>query len=204
MLEAGREAPRRAPRRPAFWWVIGAVYLVAFSVAATTAMVVFTALTIQADRLFAGVEESERSMAYIQADVAKVFEEFEQGEVDDERRAELIRRLRDIAEAGEVTLSLEGRRIAETEIWPINSRLERARAAYLRHNAAWVDYLARAAEDPAEFVRVQPEVNDSFFDARTPLWESIPRIDLLGLQERLLAIYEDSSGGGDGGGGTPA
>ena len=63
------------------------------------------------------------------------------------------------------------------------------------HNVAWQEYLARAAEDPAEFISPQPAVNDTFFEARTPLWQAVPGIDFLDLERRLRVIYADSESG---------
>lgn len=194
---AGREGGRRSTRSPAFWWTLGGVFLVVFSVLATSAMVLFAAQTVQANRLFTMVEASERAMGFVQADVAAVFAEFEEPDITDERREELVERLRTIAAEGEVSISLEGERIAELPIWSVNTRVEEARAAYLRHNAAWVDYLARAAEDPAQFVTPQADVNDTFFDARSPLTRAIPALDPLGLRGRLDRIYAETEGGSD-------
>lgn len=199
VLEAGPQRASRSARRPAFWWTIGITYLVVFSLAASTVLVVFAAQTVQADRLITAVEASERAMGVVQRQVGDVFEEFNSEDLTEERRAELVDELSVIATEGEVAIAEAGEQVAQVRIWPINSRLEEAREAYLRHNRAWVDYMARAAEDPAEFVSPQQEVNDSFFDARGPLWRAIPALDLLDLQARLRVIYAEPEGGGGGG-----
>ena len=205
VLEAGPRPNRRASRRPAFWWTLGIAYLVVFSLVATSAMVVFAAQTVQADRLYTAVEASERAMGGVQTRVREVFEKFDAEDLTEAERAELVDELRVIAVEGEVAIAEAGVRVADVRIWPINTRLEQAREAYLRHNVAWVDYMARAAEDPAEFVSPQPEVNASFFDARIPLLRAIPGIDLLDLQRRLDVIYaEDDEQSNGSGGGTDA
>jgi len=207
VLEAGSRANSRASRSPAFWWTLGIAYLVVFSLVATTALVIFGAQTVQADRLYTAVEASERAMGGVQTRVTEVFEQFDAEDLTEADREELVDELRVIAVEGEVAIAEAGERVADVRIWPINSRLEQAREAYLRHNTAWVDYMARAAEDPAEFVSPQPEVNASFFDARIPLLRAIPALDLLDLQRRLDVIYaedEDQGGGGGNGGGTEA
>lgn len=207
VLEAGSRVNRRPSKSPAFWWTLGISVLVVFSLVATAAMVVFAAQTVQADRLFTAVEASERAMGGVQDRVRGVFEQFDDEDLTEAQREELVDELRVIAVDGEVSIGEAGQRVADVRIWPINSRLEQARSAYLRHNAAWVDYMARAAEDPAQFVSPQPEVNASFFDARIPLLRAIPAIDLLDLQRRLDVIYaedDDQGGGGGNGGGTEA
>lgn len=202
VLEAGPRVNRRLSKSPAFWWTLGISFLVVFSLVATSAMVVFASLTVQADRLFTAVETSERAMGGVQDRVRGVFEQFDDEDLTEAQREELVDELRVIAVDGEVSIGEAGQQVANVRIWPINSRLEQARSAYLRHNAAWVDYMARAADDPAEFVSPQPEVNASFFDARIPLLRAIPAIDLLDLQRRLDVIYaeDEDQGGGDGGG----
>lgn len=202
VLEAGPQRASRGGRRPAFWWTVGITYLVVFTLAASTALVVFAAQTVQADRLITAVEASERAMGVVQRQVGDVFEELNSEDLTEERRAELVDELSVIATEGEVAIAEAGEQVAQVRIWPINSRLEEAREAYLRHNRAWVDYMARAAEDPAEFVSPQQEVNDSFFDARGPLFRAVPVLDLLDLQARLRVIYAEPEGGG--GGGTQA
>ncbi len=207
VLEVGSRVNRRPSKSPAFWWTLGISVLVVFSLVATSAMVVFAAQTVQADRLFTAVEASERAMGGVQDRVRGVFEQFDDEDLTEAQREELVDELRVIAVDGEVSIGEAGQRVADVRIWPINSRLEQARSAYLRHNAAWVDYMARAAEDPAQFVSPQPEVNASFFDARIPLLRAIPAIDLLDLQRRLDVIYaedDDQGGGGGNGGGTEA
>lgn len=204
VLEARPRAGRRSARPPAFWWIIGIAYLTVFSVVAVTAGVLFVAQTVQAERLFTAVEASERSMGVVQAEVSEVFAQFESENLTETDRRELVAQLQDIAARGEASIAAAGERVAAVRIWPMNTRLEQARSAYLRHNAAWVSYMARASTDPGQFVSPQPEVNASFFDARIPLLRAIPRIDPLDLKQRLDEIYADSDEEGGSGGGTQA
>lgn len=199
VLEAGSRVGRRPGRRPAFWWTLGIAYLVVFSLVASTGLVLLASQTVQADRLITAVESSERAMGVVQSQVGVIFEELDKKDLTEAQRRELIDELKVIATNGEIAIAEAGEQVAEVRIWPINTRLEQAREGYLRHNLAWVDYMARAAEDPAEFVSPQPEVNDSFFDARLPLVEAIPALDLLDLQARLRVIYAEPEGGGGGG-----
>lgn len=204
VLEAGPRAGRRASRSPAFWWILGMAFLGVFSVLATSAVMIFGSQTVQAERLFTAVEASERSMGFVQAQVAEVFEQFDAEDLTEAKREQLVDELRDIAAEGEISIASAGERIESVRIWPINTRLEQAREVYLRHNQAWVDYLARASQDPAEFVSPQPEVDSTFFDARIPLLNAIPALDLLDLQERLDRMYADGDDQGGGNGGTEA
>jgi hypothetical protein len=204
VLEVRPRSGHRSPRRPAFWWTIGIAYLTVFSLVAFTAGALFAAQTVQAERLFTAVEASERSMGVVQAEVSEVFRQFESEDLTETDRRELVAQLEDIAARGEVSIAAAGERVADVRIWPMNTRLEQARSAYMRHNQAWVDYMARASEDPGQFVSPQPEVNASFFDARIPLLRAIPRIDVLDLKRRLDVIYADSDEEGGSGGGTQA
>ena len=126
---------------------------------------------------------------------AVVFAQFEEEGLTENRRQELIAELRAIAERGEASIAEAGAKVAAVRIWPVNERLAQAQVAYLAHNFAWQEYLGRAAEDPAEFVSPQPEVNDTFFEARDPLWQAVPGIDLLDLERRLRVIYASSENG---------
>ena len=49
-----------------------------------------------------------------------------------------------------------------------------AQDAYLAHNRAWQAYLARAAEDPAEFDVEQTDVNTTFEAAEQPIRAALP------------------------------
>jgi hypothetical protein len=193
VLEVGPS--KRRTVRPRVIWAVGLVYLVVFSILATTGLVLFVGRTVQAERLIAAVEMSESAMVGVQADVTVVFAQFEEEGLTEDRRQELIAELRAIAERGEASIAEAGAKVAAVRIWPVNERLARAQVAYLAHNFAWQEYLARAAEDPAEFVSPQPEVNDTFFEARDPLWQAVPGIDLLDLERRLRVIYAGSENG---------
>jgi hypothetical protein len=59
--------------------------------------------------------------------------------------------------------------------------------------------MAAAAEDPAEWFRPQPVVNDTFAEAKDPLIAAVPLFDPLGTLERIELIYFTGSGdAGDG------
>lgn len=193
VLEVG-PSKRRAVR-PGVIWAVGLVYLVVFSILATTGLVLFVGRTVQAERLLTAVEMSESAMVGVQAEVTVVFAQFEEEGLTEDRRQELIAELQEIAERGEASIAAAGAQVEAVEVWPINAGIEQAKEAYLAHNIAWQEYLARAAEDPAEFVSPQPEVNDTFFEARGPLWRAVPGIDLLDLERRLRVIYADSESG---------
>ena len=193
VLEVGPTKRRAA--RPGLIWAVGITYLVVFSLLASAALLLFTSRTVQADRLISAVEMSESAMVGVQAEVTVVFAQFEEEGLTEDRRQELIAELQEIAERGEASIAAAGAQVEAVEVWPINAGIEQAKEVYLAHNIAWQEYLAQAAEDPAEFVSPQPEVNDTFFEARGPLWRAVPGIDLLDLERRLRVIYADSESG---------
>jgi len=99
----------------------------------------------------------------------------------------------------DLAIERAGVKVADVRVASWSSRVATARTVYLEHNVAWVTYLNAVAQDPAELARPQPAINATFFDARTPLWQAVPAIDLLDLRDRIPVMYADS---GSNGGGT--
>jgi hypothetical protein len=144
------------------------------------------------------VEASEAVMGELQDGVAEAFEEHGGGGDNEKLDSEL----RALAAEAEVEIAAAGAAVAELPIAVWHLDIERARDAYLLHNRAWVDYMARAGEDSGEFLRPQEQVNQTFFDAQAPFVEAVPEPDVEDLMERVFAIYEvpeDLGSGGSGG-----
>jgi hypothetical protein len=120
----------------------------------------------------------------------------------DEEREQLSADLADVAARGVGAIAIAGEGVAQIEIMPWHTNILDAREAYLAHNQAWVNYMAAAAEDPAEWFRPQPAVNDTFADAKLPLVEAVPFFDFLQTVPRIELIYV--SGSGDSGSGQSA
>ena len=64
-----------------------------------------------------------------------------------------------------------------------------AQDAYLAHNRAWQEYLARAAQDPAQFGVDDTEVNDTFEAAEAPVRAALPPYALFDLVTRVDVIF---------------
>jgi len=196
VLSAGSPRTRSGA---ALIWPVAIVAMVVFSLIASAAVVAFGVRTLQAERLLTAVETSERAMGTAQDALNGVLEEFEAPDLTAEGRAELVEQLQSVAATGAKAIESAGVKVADVRVAPWNSRVATAQTMYLEHNVAWVTYLNAVAQDPTELARPQPAINATFFDARTPLWQAVPAIDLLDLRDRISVMYADS---GSNGGGT--
>ncbi len=208
VMTVGGDAPDRGFRREpslGVWVAVGLVAAAVLSIVAIATMVEWTARTVEADQLLVGVSNSEAVMKAAQGDFAEIFAQLDDETLTEGQRAELVADLSVISQAAEIAIAEAGERVAAVTIWPWHTRLVDAQKAYLAHNNAWVDYMSAASEDPAELVRPQEAVNDTFVAARDPLWRMIPRFDPLDLRAEVVAIYaDDEPNGSSGGGGVPA
>jgi hypothetical protein len=197
-MEAGIDRPKRG--MPAWVaWTIGAVALIAITLANVVVAGELALRSFEADNLVRAVEQSETAMKTTQADFSDVMSRYDTQDLTDDEREQLRADLSDVAERGQAAIALEGDRVGLVEIVPWHSELLAAQEAYLAHNRAWVDYMAAAAEDPAEWFRPQPEVNSTFAEAKLPLVEAVPLLDPLRTLQRIELIYVTGSGdSGDG------
>ena len=201
VLETGRDRSRGGV--PSWLvWTIGAVALVVITVANLAVAAELTVRSIGADGLVRAVEQSETAMKTTQADFDAVISEYDTESLTDEERERLRAELSGVAERGEASIALAGDQVGLVVILPWHSELLAAQEAYLAHNRAWVNYMAAAAEDPAEWFRPQPDVNTTFADAKLPLVQAVPLFDPLGTLARIELIYV--TGSGDSGGGQSA
>lgn len=201
VLEAGPQAPRRG-MPAAVVWALGIGALIILTVANLVAISDFTARTIEADALITAVERSETSMKVTQEEFAAVMATVDPESLTDQQRAALRTELTDLAQKSQASIGLEGIGVADVSVLPWHTSITNAKDVYLDHNSAWVDYMAAAAADPAEWFRPQAAVNDTFADARDPLIEAVPFVDVLQILARIELIYV--SGGDDSGSGQAA
>ncbi|MEY3733917.1 MAG: hypothetical protein RL347_1276 [Actinomycetota bacterium] len=198
VLETGTDRSR-AGAPPWLVWTIGLAALVMITAANLVVAGELTVRSIEADQLVRAVEQSETAMKTTQADFADVMAEYDTENLTDEEREQLRAELADVAERGGASIAAAGAGVSEVQILPWHSQLLQAQEAYLAHNRAWVDYMAAAAEDPAEWFRPQPAVNETFADAKLPLVEAVPLLDPLRTLPRIELIYvTGSEGAGDG------
>lgn len=201
VLETGQERPRRG-LPPWLVWTVGMAVLVLLTAANAVVAGELTTRSIEADSLVRAVEQSEAAMKTTQDEFAAVLDEYDTQDLSDDEREQLLGELADVAAQGGAAIASAGEGVADVPILPWHDRIRRAQEAYLAHNQAWVDYMSAAAEDPAEWFRPQPAVNETFADAKLPLVEAVPLLDLLQTLPRIEFIYV--SGSGDSGDGQSA
>lgn len=198
--------PERSRRR---WpWITAAVVAGVAVLASLVLILDWGARSVEMNSLVKAIESSERVMGETQDAVTAALEEAnEQGQLTPEQRQATLDELAVIAASGRDAVAAAGRRVANVRVLPWNRAIVSARTAYLAHSQAWIDYLAKASEDPLEFFAPQPAVNDTFYAARAPLEQAVPVPSVLDLKQRVQAIYADDPESSDGGtptGETPA
>ena len=198
VLETGQERPIRG--MPSWLvWTVGIAALVLLTAANMVVGGELALRSVEADNLVRAVEQSETAMKTTQADFDEVLSAYDTENLTDDEREQLRTELADVAARGEAAIAVAGEGVAEVQIMPWHAQLLDARESYLAHNQAWVDYMAAAAEDPGEWFRPQPAVNDTFADAKLPLVEAVPLFDPLDTLSRIEIIYVTGSGdSGDG------
>jgi DUF971 family protein len=147
------------------------------------------------------VEASEDAMGTLQGNLGATFDEFAgQGQLTAVQRADLDAQIAQVAQEGHDDIQRAGDGVEAVGILPWHRDILRAKAAYVRHNHAWQDYLAKAAQDPSEVTRKQAEINDSFAAAEPLMTSAVPVPPLYSLQKRVALIFapppETTSGSG--------
>ena len=198
VLETGQERPSRG--LPSWLvWTVGIAALVLLTAANMVVAGELALRSVEADNLVRAVEQSETAMKTTQAEFDEVLSAYDTESLTDEEREQLRTELADVAARGEAAIAAAGEGVAEVQVMPWHAQLLDAREAYLAHNQAWVGYMAAAAEDPGEWFRPQPAVNETFADAKLPLVEAVPLFDPLDTLSRIEVIYVTGSGdSGDG------
>ena len=198
VLETGQESPRRGVHA-GIVWAIGVAALVLITAANLFVAAELALRSAESFTLVTAVEQSEAAMKATQAEFDEVLAAYDTGNLTDEERQQLRAELSDVAERGGAAIADAGVAVADVAAMPWHSQVFAAQEAYLAHNQAWVDYMAAAAEDPAEWFRPQPAVNDTFALAKDPLVAAVPLLDPLSTLERIELIYVTGSGdSGDG------
>jgi hypothetical protein len=197
VLESGPRAPRSGLPTVAIW-ALGIGALVLLTLANVLVAAELGSRTFEAEALVTSVEASESAMKATQEEFSALIDGYDTDNLTDDQRQELRRELTRLAQRGQARIALAGVGVADVAVLPWHSSIIDAQRAYLAHNQAWVDYMAAAAEDPAEWFRPQPDVNATFNAAEKPLMLAVPFFDLLQTLPRVEMIY--ITGGGDGGG----
>lgn len=193
VLETGQE--RRVRSLPAWLpWTLGAAAIVVLTLANAVILGELLSRSAEARNLVQAVEVSESAMKGGQERFQSVLSAYDSSDLSEAERERLRTELAEVAAEAEVAIADAGVGVADVRILPWHTHLLRARESYLAHNRAWVDYMAVAAKDPAEWFRPQPVVNSTFTDAKLPLVEAVPLLDPFGTLARIELIYVTGSG----------
>ena len=140
--------------------------------------------------LVSSVEVSEDAMGTLQGNLGATFDSFGgQGQLSATQRASLNSQIQQIAQEGHDAIQKAGTGVESVSVLPWHTAILRAKDAYVRHNHAWQDYLAKAAQDPTEVTRPQNEINDSFSAAEKPMKSAVPVPWLYELKNRVDTIF---------------
>jgi hypothetical protein len=194
-IDAGGVVPGpqvAAVRRPRRWLPLVAGAVTFLLVLVTVGVVVGDAFArnVEMRSLVARVEASESAMGTLQDEVRAIFTEYEgRTPLSDEDQAALDEQLKAAAAAGRDAIAEAGRDVEAMRWLAWHREIGAAQDAYLAHNRAWQDYLDRAAQDPAEFVRPQDDVNTTFEAAERSFRAALPWLALFDLRDRVDAIF---------------
>lgn len=177
--------PEPRKRRRLAPWIAGLVAFTVTVVIGSALAVDWSWRTSEMRDLLDRVEASEAIMIELQDGVEKAFENHTSGSDPSTLDSEL----RDLAATAAVEIAAAGAQVAVLPIASWHADITRARDAYLVHNQAWVQYMTRASQSSAEFVRPQPQVNESFFAAEGLFRAAIPLPDLWDIRSRVGAIF---------------
>ena len=186
------EPQARAARRPRRWLPVIAGVVTFLLVLVTVGVVVGDAFArnIEMRSLVSRIEASETAMGDLQDDVQAIFAEYEgRTPLSDEDQSALDERLKAAAASGRDAIAAAGQDVEAMRWLAWHREIGAAQDAYLAHNRAWQDYLGRATQDPAEFVRPQDDVNSTFEAAERYFRTALPPIPLFDLADRVDAIF---------------
>lgn len=191
-LDAGGQetgAPARAPRR----WapiVAGAVTFVLVLVVAGALVGDWMERNLEMRALITQIEVSETAMEDTQTAITKAIDDFQaKTNPSDADRTALQDALKAAAASGHDAVASAGELVQGVRILRWHTNIEAAQRAYLAHNHAWQDYLAKASTDINEFSKPQTQVNATFAASEAPMRAAVPRPDLFRLHERVDVIY---------------
>ena len=193
-LEQAAGADSAARTRHESWihrpWVPWAAGAIAFTLTILAGMVVLADAVwrnVEMQNFLERVEASEQAMQDLQDSTAAAFEDHG-GEGQQQK---LDAELRSLAADAEQDIAAAGADVSDLPIAIWHTDIERARQAYLDHNNAWQEYMARASESASEFLAPQQLVNQTFFDAEEPFYRAVPVPDLFGLNDQVALIFTD-------------
>ena len=216
-----------ASSRPALRWLgplLGAAVFVLIAVPGFALVADWSLRNAEMNALITHVESSEDAMGTVSGEFDATFSDYASlGQLTSQERSQLDSDVQGIAADGHDSVKTAGDAIAGVVVLPWHTRIIQAKQAYLRHNMAWQDYLAKASQDATEVTRTQTQVNDTFAAAEPLVKRAVPIPSLYHLKDRVALIFappppanapdgsgdgsgsgSDSGSGGSGGGQTVA
>lgn len=150
----------------------------------------WTARNVEMRSLVTRIEASEAAMGTVQDQVTELAARYQaQLPLDEATQAQMDEELKAIAASGRDAIASAGDGVGDVRWLAWHRDVGAAEEAYLAHNRAWVAYLARAAEDPAEFGRQQEDVNTTFAAAQAAVVDAVPLPALFDISERVDTIF---------------
>jgi hypothetical protein len=146
------------------------------------------ARNLEMDELVDGIESSEAAMIEAMDQVRVALGEDGAADGIAPETGEELQQI--AADAGEEVAGAASQ-IEDVTIQPWHEDVRTAQALYLKHNAAWQDFLAAAAQEPQQwFVQYQPI--ETTWDAVGPaLRTAVPTPALRDLDQRVERILDD-------------
>ena len=195
-----------SPNRAARGWAPIVAGVVTFLIVIAAVGVVagdWVARNIEMRALVTQIEVSEQAMEDTQTAITKAIDDFRaKTSPTAEDQTAFEDALKAAAATGLTGVTAGGADVESVRVLPWHTDIKAAQKAYLAHNHAWQDYLAKASKDAQEFSKNQDAVNQTFADAEAPMRAAIPKPDLFGLTARVDTIYAPppvtDSGGGSG------
>jgi hypothetical protein len=196
-LDAGAMAPDDDPGKPSWFrrWLPALVGALAFvlmvgffgAIAGDT-----IARNVEMNNLVSAIEDSEAAMGDVQENVTGIAAAYsDRLPLSNEDQDSLSVALMAAAAQGREQIAAAREEVAGVR-WALwHQDVRQAQDAYLAHNQAWLDYLARASEDATEFGRPQDEVNTSFAQAEKDVRRAVPFIPLFDLVNRVDQIFAE-------------
>jgi hypothetical protein len=200
-LDAGRTASKKPRRRPRRWAPVVAGVVTFFLVLVVAGAMVgdWAARNIEMRALISQVEVSEKAMGDTQKELRTVIDAFQSNtNPTDADKAAFQDKLKQAAVTGLAGVTHGGERVQSVKVLSWHNDIKAAQKAYLAHNRAWQDYLAKASKDANEFANKQDAVNETFAAAEGPMRAAVPRPDLFKLAPRVDVIYAPSEDSGPG------
>ncbi|MFN8126532.1 MAG: hypothetical protein U0R64_08520 [Candidatus Nanopelagicales bacterium] len=118
-----------------------------------------------------------------------------------EQKAEATDKLKAASAQGADEVAHAGDGVAALTFLPWHSEIIHAQAAYLAHNAAWVDYLERGSKEPVSLFGDDNRIEPTWVNAQRAVAAGIPIPALPLIQSAYDSLFtddqpDDQSGGG--------